>query len=103
MVTQEKGCRKQIIESFVFHITDMYSHACDDGEGKVLRLQFLNTGNGGNNLDTASIKRAFRSHIYSGTSEFGTKLKKKILEDLVNKEMKKPLLVVVTADGDVRS
>lgn len=58
------------------------------------------------NLTAVALEELLQGHEFSGTTEIGTQLKKRILKPLVyeklsNEDMRRPLLIMVIIDGKV--
>lgn len=98
---EDGGARIKTLINFVAAIAHIYSLACGGTNGKIRRIRFLNSRKGGDDVDKAHAKELLSKHPYAGMTRIGTELKKKILADLVTKDMKKPLLVMIITDGEV--
>lgn len=100
MVYDQKGARIKTLQKILNAIAEIYNLARDRG---ILTVRFLNATKGKKNVTVQTVKTVIKGHDYGGVTRIGTELKKKILDKFVlGIEMKKPLLVMVITDGEVR-
>lgn len=100
MVYAEKGIRIKQLQIVLNNFARVYNLARDKG---IVRIRFLKAIMGRNNITVKKVRDCLRNHDYGGLRRVGTELKSKILDMFVLKDMKKPLLVIVTIDGEVGS
>lgn len=103
MRSEDRGRRISALRRFIAAITHIYAYSCNGQNGKVLSIQFLNSDEGKDNVDSQAARRMLAVHEYAGVTRIGTELRKKILTPLVNEHMKRPLIVIIITDGEVRS
>ena len=97
MISEENGERMETFARFIDHITEIYSMANESG---ILAIRYMNRPGGRENW-TGKWHEYPDHHIYGGVTRIGTALKKRILDEFVTKNQKKPLLVLIATDGAV--
>lgn len=102
-MSENGGAGRKTLKKYLDVITYIYSFASEYKQGKVRSIRFLNSRKEGNNISHADANELLRGHSFLGRTKIGTHLKGKILDPLVNQNMKRPLLVMVITDGGVRS
>ena len=101
MQTEEEGKRIPTLESCLRLIAKIYSIAAEPETG-ILGIRFLNSTLAKDKVSEAAANKLVENHHYGALTRIGSALKKKILPTFVyNKEMEKPLLIMVISDGEV--
>ncbi|KAF2464376.1 uncharacterized protein BDR25DRAFT_156335, partial [Lindgomyces ingoldianus] len=116
MQSREEGKRIPALKKGLKVIAEMYSKLAyaDDGitPRGILAARFLNHNRlrddaaRADNLTAVALEELLQGHEFSGTTEIGTQLKKRILKPLVyeklsNEGMRRPLLIMVITDGKI--
>jgi hypothetical protein len=99
MKYEENGERIKTLQKTLDNIANVYGLARDQG---IITVRFLNAPQGKKNVTVKTVKSVLKNHNYGGVTRIGTELKKKILDRFVNKDMAKPLLIMIITDGAVR-
>lgn len=98
MTTEEDGKRIEALEKTLSLVARVYELVREDG---IVTIEFLNELDGEDNIGEVDIPAVIKEHKFTGWTRIGTELERKILNRLVHKEMKRPLLVLTITDGDV--
>lgn len=100
MILEENGQRKDILIGLIKEISDIYSMA---NGPDTHTMHFLNTREVEKRTDEKWEDYLGR-HEFGGMTRIGTGLKEQILDEFVigNSNQRKPLLVLILADGAVR-
>ncbi|KAH0612940.1 uncharacterized protein H6S33_009320 [Morchella sextelata] len=96
MKYEENGERIKTLQKTLDNIANVYGLARDQG---IITVRFLNAPQGKKNVTVKTVKSVLKNHNYGGVTRIGTELKKKILDRFVNKDMAKPLLIMIITDG----
>jgi len=99
MVSQEKGKRKEALVKILQNIAKVYQLARKEG---ICSVRFINYLHRKRNITSGKVKNMLQKHPFGGLTRIGTALKKKVLDEWVKVDMKKPVLVIIITDGDVR-
>ena len=98
MRAEEKGNRIKALRSTLSLIAEVYTLARSGG---IPAIDFLNDSVEFFDARKDDVEKRIDKHIFWGPTRIGTELKRKVLTPFVNKEMKKPLLVITITDGMV--
>lgn len=101
MNNEQDGARKGTLKRTLEEITKIYDLANKTG---IMSLRFIDNPRGRKNVVYSKVDRVFQGRAYNGIRRIGTALDKKVLQPFVTKrreQMKKPLLIIVIADGAV--
>ena len=100
MGISENGARVETLAKTLGAISEVYSFARIEG---IKAITFLNTRAIHENVTPEMITTPIMSDIvFEGLTNIGTKLRDKVLVKYVTPDMKKPLLVIVLTDAEVR-
>ena len=99
MRIDEDGARITTLENILRAVSTVYSFAPTEG---IKAIRFLNTPNSYFNVTPGNINALIKNIVFEGLANIGTKLHDEVLVNHVEPEMKKPLLVVVITDAEVR-
>jgi hypothetical protein len=66
-------------------------------------VKSLNSSHDYYGVTPGQIKYFFEYLTFEGTTPIGTVLNEKILKEFVTEDMRRPLLVIIITDGEVRS
>ncbi|KAF8245514.1 hypothetical protein K440DRAFT_646215 [Wilcoxina mikolae CBS 423.85] len=98
MVSQEKGKRKEALETILQNIAKVYQLARKEG---ICTVRFINYLHRKRNITSGKVKNMLHKHPFGGLTRIGTALKRKVLDEWVKVDMKKPVLVITITDGDI--
>ena len=99
MGTDEDGARALTLRKTLGAVSTVYSYT---EKGGITAVRFLNTSNKYVNVTPKKISALMKEIVFEGLASIGTKLRDKVLVNHVSPNMKKPLLVVIIADAEVR-
>lgn len=99
MLYDQSGERIHILQRLLDAIASVYSLASESG---VMTARFINTAQAKKNITAQTVKSVISGHDYGGITRVGSELKRKIIDNLVSQEMKKPLLVIIIGDQAVK-
>ena len=99
MGIDEEGARVKTLASTLGATSTVYSFAEPKG---ITAVRFLNTANKYFNVTPGKINALMKKIVFEGLTNIGTKLRDKVLVNHVKSDMKKPLLVIVITDAEVR-
>ena len=100
MKTEEDGKRIPTLEMCLRLIAKIFSIVAEPSRG-ILGIRFLNSSLAKNNVSEADANKLAENHHYAGLTRIGSALKKILSSFVYNKDMKKPLLIMVISDGEV--
>ncbi|CCX15012.1 Similar to hypothetical protein [Tuber melanosporum Mel28]; acc. no. XP_002835368 [Pyronema omphalodes CBS 100304] len=101
MLTEQEGKRIEDLKKTLKLVAHIYRLYNDDG---IKAVDFLNDEVGEVNVAEEDVDEIFKNHSYRGLTRIGTELQQKVLNESVlatDKEMFKPLLILIFTDGDV--
>jgi hypothetical protein len=104
MKISEGGRRIKALQVFLTRITEISTHFVSDG----ITIHWFNKLEGVNNVkDINKIPEIIKSNPFRGWTKIGTELRDKILEPFVlrparENTLKKPVMVLIITDGEVR-
>ena len=99
MGIDEDGGRVKTLANTLRVTSTVYSFARTKG---INAIRFLNTSTVYSNVTPKMITPLMKRIGFEGLTNLGTKLRDKVLVNHVSPNMKKPLLVVIIADAEVR-
>lgn len=91
--------RKVLLKDYLDLIVEIYSLAREQGINSV---RFLNNHQETRNVTEGRKDSVLTKTAYGGVTRLGSELHRKIIIPFTSNTMTKPLLVIVTTDGDVR-
>ncbi|KAI5778462.1 hypothetical protein EDC01DRAFT_345840 [Geopyxis carbonaria] len=92
------GQRKVTLEKTLKTIASVYTHARPQGLNAV---RFINGNTGKRNVKRGHVRGILKDHEWRGATRIGTQLERKILNDFVYTNLKRPLLIMIITDGAV--
>jgi hypothetical protein len=98
MRTEQSGVRIDALRVALRNIARIYSLARPEG---VCDLRFLNYKNRFKDVTVGKVNPIIRKHVFRGQTRLGTELKRKVLQEWVKDDMKRPVLVITITDGNV--
>ena len=99
MGNDEDGARALTLSNTLRAVSTVYSYT---EKGGITAVRFLNTSNKYFNVTPDKISALMGRIVFKGLANIGTNLRDKVLVNHVSPNMKKPLLVVIIADAEVR-
>ena len=99
MRLNDGGSNFETLRAILKAASDVYSFA---GTGGLTAVRFLNTTNKYLCVGPGKIQALMNKIVFEGLTNIGTKLRDKVLENHVNTNMRRPLLVIVITDAEVR-
>ena len=94
----EDGARATL-ENTLRLASEVYS---DAGGGGITAVRFLNSRDVYFGVSSGQISSLMKRIVFEGVTNIGTRLRDKVLANHVTDDMKKPLLVIVLTDAEVR-
>ena len=99
MGMEEDGARVKTLRDTLKAVSKVYTFGEKDG---LTAVRFLNTSAPYFKVKPGNVGPLMKKIVFEGLTDIGTKLRDKVLAEHVTPEMKKPLLVVVLTDAEVR-
>ena len=99
MGINENGGRAKTLATTLKATSTVYSFAQIKG---IKAIRLLNSPATFLDITPKKIKSLMKNIVYEGLTNIGTKLRDKVLVNYVTPDMKKPLLVIVLSDAEVR-
>jgi uncharacterized protein YegL len=110
MKLEQRGERIKTLTRTMELVTKVYSGAAHPEKPGITAVKSLNTEHDHNTVTPRKIKSYLKKLTFEGTTPIGTVLDQKILKEFVvmkddseMKKQKRPLLVIIITDGEVRS
>jgi hypothetical protein len=100
MKLEESGARIKTLTETVRTVSAVYSLAAE--RRGIRAVTFLNARKSHSDIGPGKIAGLMDQVVFEGLTPIGTKLRDKVLAKHVTKDMKRPLLVIVITDGEVR-
>jgi hypothetical protein len=97
---EDGGTRIKTLIDTLRTVSSVYSLATK-GKG-ISTEQFLNARKSHLNVGPGKMAGLMDQVVFEGVTPIGTKLRDKVLAKHVTKDMKRPLLVIVITDGEMR-
>jgi hypothetical protein len=98
MLIEQNGERIEALRVALRAIARIYSLARPEG---ICDLRFLNYPNRFKNVTVGKVNGIIRKHVFRGQTRLGTEMKRKVLQEWVKDDMKRPVVVITITDGDV--
>ena len=96
---EDDGRRKKTLKKVLDAIAEVYELARDEG---IMSIRYLNGRQGRKDVTRDKVEDLHNAIQYNGVTMIGTQLQAKILKPFVEqKDMTKPLLIIVITDGSV--
>ena len=99
MGMKEDGARVKTLKDTLRAVSKVYTFGEKDG---LTAVRFLNTSTPYFKVKPGNVGPLMRRIVFDGLTDIGTKLRDRVLAEHVTPEMKKPILVVVLTDAEVR-
>jgi hypothetical protein len=99
MRIEQNGERIEALRVALRTIARIYSLARPEG---ICELRFLNYQNMIKNITVKKVNGIIQKHVFRGQTRLGTELRRKVLQQWVKDDMKRPVVVITITDGDVR-
>jgi len=105
MTIEQGGTRIETLKRTMELVAKVYTRATPIGKGKkgITAVKSLNSSHDYYGVTPGQIKFFFQYLTFEGTTPIGTMLDRKILKEYVDKDMARPLLIIIITDGEVRS
>jgi hypothetical protein len=105
MILEQDGTRIETLKRTMELVAKVYSRATPIGTGEkgITAVKSLNSNNDYYGVTSGQLKYFFEYLTFEGTTPIGTVLHEKILKEFVTEDMRRPLLVIIITDGEVRS